>query len=921
VATGAVVVLGLVACGGATKVPLIDGGVDSGVRVPDGSVGVDPQLVDFGQVVVQTSIAKQITLTNTSDLQLTITPSTLTGSQFFTVSQTTPFTLNANSYTAILATYAPMTPSGGAKDQATFSIGLSTGALVLITLQGEAVQSALQITPNPMDFNFVQPGQQRTMALQIQNVGNVDVNISSIAVTDPGAGQVFALAAGAPMTATVQAGKSIAVNVTFSPTAAQEYVGALEIASNDHLPQQLMTLKGYGGGAAITCTPSALDFSIAPAGYLTTLPVICTNTGSDVLVAGSPDPNAELRIPQFVFSGADAGVFSAAIDSSSPQGPLRANQSVLIDVSYMPTMTETDSATLTVVSNVTTPPAPPVLSLTGQAIQEQKCYYRLTPTSLDWGQVSPLVNVYSPYRQAFTITNLGPNECLVNAVNILPGSDPAFSTTQIVSQRLSPPGDGGQFPTQLEVPVSLLPQLPGNYSGIAGFAISDPDRANVQVPLSGTAGNSCFSVKPGQLDFGVLGPVSGGYCSASRSFTASNGCATSVTLTGVVVTLASDAFSVDAGISLLTLAAYQSASVAVTFTPTSPGSYYGTAQVQTDLQSTPFDLFMGGTLAPGSTWTDSFRGNGPVADILWVMDTADSDEREQVATYASDFINSLEANGVDFQMGVTSTDVCTAGTAEDGRLVPCSGCHLAGNAAPQIVTQYDPNAGSDLAYLMGLGGANDDDCGTGDDEQFFEATYEALVSGIGASVNNALGFIRPSAFLAVIAVNSDDSDDQSAHTPQWYADEFHTIKGTTHPGLFSWWYIDPSQYGAPGGSQPFNRLPARISSMLDLAGGGPLDTTVPQWYQALFDQWSTTNNQYPLTGTPAPSSIDVYLDGPPPDQVPDGGTAGSQIFQTNPDGSWNWRYDSATNVLQANPASLNLLPTDTLYVEYTLICP
>ena len=293
----------LAACGGGVPA-LMDGGVDGGVSVPSGSLTVDPQLVDFGTVVADTSLTKQIVLTNASDLDLTLTPSALSGpaAQLFSIDQqTTPIVLARNSSATLHAMFAPATPSGGAEDTANFTLSLSTGAPVVITLQGIAVATGLSVTPNPLDFNFAQPGQQLTKALHIQNLGGQPVSISSIAVTDPGAGQVFALANGQATMLTVAAGQTVDVNVTFSPTGSQQYTGELQIASNDNLPLQAIPLMGYGGGAAITCTPLTLNFATVPAGFAVTLPVICTNTGSDVLLSGNPDMAAELRIVGFKF--------------------------------------------------------------------------------------------------------------------------------------------------------------------------------------------------------------------------------------------------------------------------------------------------------------------------------------------------------------------------------------------------------------------------------------------------------------------------------------------------------------------------------------------------------------------------------------------------------------------------------------------
>jgi hypothetical protein len=56
--------------------------------------------------------------------------------------------------------------------------------------------------------------------------------------------------------------------------------------------------------------------------------------------------------------------------------------------------------------------------------------------------------------------------------------------------------------------------------------------------------------------------------------------------------------------------------------------------------------------------------------------------------------------------------------------------------------------------------------------------------------------------------------------------------------------------------------------------------------------------------------------------VPDGGTAGVLINEFNTsNGTANWSYDSTSNSLDINNSNLTLSSSDTLYVEYTLVCP
>jgi hypothetical protein len=208
------------------------------------------------------------------------------------------------------------------------------------------------------------------------------------------------------------------------------------------------------------------------------------------------------------------------------------------------------------------------------------------------------------------------------------------------------------------------------------------------------------------------------------------------------------------------------------------------------------------------------------------------------------------------------------------------------------------------------------------DEQFFNAAYGAVVATSNQGRNAPL--IRPDAYLAIITVNGDNEDDNSlVQTPLWYATELLSIKGADHPELFSWSYVNPSGLGGQGGHQPFDQLPARIDAMLTLAGGVAIDTKQNNWEQGVADLWNialAADNRYPLSGTPDPATILVYLDGPPPGQQMPGQTPGVLVPAAGATGSANWTYDATSNTLNLNQPSLALSSTDTIYVEYTLAC-
>jgi hypothetical protein len=890
-----------------------------------------PQTVDFGSVVVHSSPVQAVTLTNQSNLDIGVTPAAIAGPQasLFSVDKAagTTFTVPANQSVQMNVTYSPLAPS--MSDTANLVLALSEGGSLTIDMHGIALQSGLKITPIPLNFAFVQPGNSVTQALHLSNVGNEKITVTSASIVDPGSPAAYSVASGSWAGGDLAPGESKDVNVTFSPTVKTQYTGELDVSSTDSTNIVPVALTGFGGGAAITCAPLTLDFGTVAANIGTSLPVICTNTGSDV--PNHPEAGvilSTLTSDNQVYAGQ---VDPGSINPASKTQPLAAGQSVEIDVIYTPVATANDTGTLKINSNVTdgTSLAPPTVSMTGSAILLPPCTYTITPPSVNFGQVKPGTQIPG----GFVITNTGANECLVTGLNLSAATQNAFSLASgaVTSQRLSglaqsPPGT---YPTELSVNVEFAPQQTGSYSGSVQFTISDPSAPHQSVNLTGVGGNSCFLISPALLDYGTVGISNGQFCAnGKRKFVGVNGCAQSVTIQSVTMEAGGGVYTLLSGSgNQVVPQGGTSTPFVVGFKPTAAGTFTGGALVQTDLQAAPFGAGFTGAAVNGDKQTDHFIGHTPQVDVLWVMDTDDDPyERDIIAKQAPTFIDALNKVNLDYQIGVTSTDWCSGGvqgTSENGRLLPCPGCKISGDA-PTIITPADQNAAADLQYLMEIGANTNNyvynSCYP--DEQFFNAGYEAVVSQTNQVWNAPL--IRPNAYLALITMNGDNEDDNSrTQTPQWFANQFLSVKGADHPELFSWSYINPSQFGSSGGHQPFNRLPERLASLLALAGGVALDTQQNDWTKGVLDLWNivlASSTRFPLSGTPDPTSIVVYLDGPPPGQVGPGQTQGVQILATNPNGSSNWSYEATSNTLDINNANLTLSSSDTLYVEYTLVC-
>ena len=827
----------------------------------------------------------------------------------------------ANSIRIITITYSPIAPSpSGGEDGASFVLTSDVGDNLTVELQGVGVQSGLSVSPDPMEFNFVQPGASLAKTLMIRNIGNQSVTLSSVSVTNAGVPQPAFSAI--PMSGTLEPGEGLQVSVTFEPSLTGYCTGELDVASSDGSGLIGVALEGWGGGAAITCAPGALDFTSVGAGVTTFVPVICTNTGSDVITDGALDPMAELN---FITLETSSAVFSAAFDVPAAAISLRANQSVRIDVGYDPLTTQQDTGTLTIVTNVTNPPAPPVVALSGSGVNEQKCYFSVLPSALNWGEVSPGV----AFVDGFSIANVGPNECIVSGLSLTAGTDPAFSLVngQLVSQRLSPVS-GGPYPNSLAVPVRFEPAANGNYAGAVAFTITDPDAPHQLVDLSGIGGDSCLVINPNPLSFPRVGISDGQYCQNGKlDFTITNTCTQDATISSLAFASGAPPFQlIDVpAVPFVIPKTATSVPIQVGFKPTAAGVYYGALQLTSNVVEQPLMEFLTGTAQDGDSQTDQFTQHVPKVDILWVVDT--DDDFGYFSGTGNNFFPELQsfiaaASGIDYHMAVTTVEICPQG--DRGNLEPCSTCHNTsynGSNNALILTPKMADPGAQLQDLLNnidsdpcIPPQGDLCCGAGaTDEHFLEAAQWAVDPTSGAATHNQ-GFIRPDAFLSLILVNGDAEDDYSPGTWQSYLEFFQDLKAS--PSLFDVNYIisDPQALVA---AYP------NLVAMVKQTGGVLVDTNFAQWATPMVALWQTvliSSTTFPLSGLADPTSISVFVDGPPPNQTANGQIPGVLVQSTNPNGTTNWMYDRVANTVVINPAEIQITDGLALYVEYTLIC-
>lgn len=413
-------------------------------------VTVVPPAIDYGNVVVNTTLTRSVLVTNAGALNLTIAPFTVIGNNpsLFTIQgydATQPQPLNAGASQTISVQFAPVLPSTS-DYTAAFALSFCDGCQeTTVSLRGDGVSSGLQITPNPLSFGFVPVGQTVTQSVTVQNVANQVIAINGVDLNDTTG--AFGQGSGFPaVPITLAAGQQAVFPITFKPPSSIQYQAALQFVTTDSNSNPNVPMTGFGGGPQISCQPPTLDFGTVAVGAPVTQQVYCTNVGTDVLDSNNnPIPAAELQINPAGLTVAGSPAFTAHLDQ--PPTGLTAGATAAIDVIYAATAAGTNQGTLTIASNDTVDPAVSV-SLTGQAVSLPPCAFAVSPQALDFGDVG----VGQTGVLAFTITDTGTNNCLISGLNLGPSTDPSFHLQAypqgLPSLTLGPAGNTSSLPAR-----------------------------------------------------------------------------------------------------------------------------------------------------------------------------------------------------------------------------------------------------------------------------------------------------------------------------------------------------------------------------------------------------------------------------------------------------------------------------------------
>jgi hypothetical protein len=274
--------------------------------------------------------------------------------------------------------------------------------------------------------------------------------------------------------------------------------------------------------------------------------------------------------------------------------------------------------------------------------------------------------------------------------------------------------------------------------------------------------------------------------------------------------------------------------------------------------------------AVAATQTDVLQQVPGTVDILWIIDDSGSmqSKRARLVGDFQRFVDTLFSLQVDWQMGVTSTNMIDGGKLR------------ATMAGVTIIKKGDPDALANFTELT-----------------TFPMSRARWSQGLrmgqfGISSPNTdpggpnANFLRPQAALGLIVVS--DADDNAFGTPKYYARAFQAAKGRGNEALVTFSAIvgtTPNGCISPGDENLYGALcqPAFRYSQVVTETGGVVGSICDLSFEATLVQiaeaLNTLHRVFPLTLTPAPNTLSVTVNGVPIPEDPVNG----------------WQYDPNTN--------------------------
>lgn len=421
-------------------------------------LGVSPTSLSFGTTPVGTnSPAGTVTITNTSRQSVSIWQVSSSLSEFVVTGPTMPVTIGSRGSATFQVVFRPdaavtfngtiVFATGRWKGNASAVVSVSgTGTTTTPTSASQSY--LLSASTSSLTFGNVLVGSSTSQTVSVTNTGTGSVTVSQVTL----AGSGFQVG-GFSGSATLTAGQTLPLTVSFAPAATGSVTGSLSVVSNATNAPVMVALVGNGVQPQISVVPTSANFGNVTVGITNTQTVTINNPGT-----------ANLSVTQSMLSGTMFGLSGLTLPLTVGPG-----KSSSFSLSFSPTSASSFTGSLTLVSNTVNSPL--IISLSGTGVSPV-LQLKPTPSSLNFGSVATGTSA----TQSVSLTNSGNSSVSVSQASV---GGSGFSLSGLALPLTLSPGQATSFS------VVFSPTTTGSLSGNVTVS-SNATNSPLTIALSGS---------------------------------------------------------------------------------------------------------------------------------------------------------------------------------------------------------------------------------------------------------------------------------------------------------------------------------------------------------------------------------------------------------------------------------------------------
>ncbi|OYT15600.1 MAG: hypothetical protein B7C24_12190 [Bacteroidetes bacterium 4572_77] len=275
-------------------------------------------------------------------------------------------------------------------------------------------KSLISVDKSIIDFGVVNSGEYKEETITITNIGDVEMNISSISIIGT-EGDAFAIL-NETLPTTLAVDQGVGITIGFAPTEKFDYRATLKIesdAGNSTLGNIVIIGKGYEPSGEIAYFGEPIDFGNVLIGESKSIDIELSNIGEAVL-----------EISHTTYPASFAGCFSTP-DYLVPV-TIAPGETEIIPLAFAPSEEKTYSGNITIHSDAFTEPEFDIF-VTGIG-EAKKSYIAVGSDEV----VFPETNFGETSERDLLITNSGNKDLIISEINFQMDRDSAYKVKDIV---------------------------------------------------------------------------------------------------------------------------------------------------------------------------------------------------------------------------------------------------------------------------------------------------------------------------------------------------------------------------------------------------------------------------------------------------------------------------------------------------------